>query len=233
MEIFKDLLISKMKKIPESLGLPKTWVYPNIILVAARDNNLKAMLWLEANILSPENKILIWPEGNSIMSTAARNGNLEMMQWLKNKKYPKDSDTFSEAARGCHVQVLDWLQNIYGWPDSDTTIYGWPDADQGSVDRTCDAIASTGRLDILKWALEMGCPWNESCANICASGGHMEMFHWIMSNRELFKINKFRLVNDAAFEGQLELLHWAILEYFRMECIYVSMCSQEWKFRVD
>jgi hypothetical protein len=205
MEIFKDLLIRKMKEVPKSLGLPKTWVYPNIILVAARDNNLKAIVWLENNILSSrgEKLRLIWPEGISIMSIAARNGNLEMMQWLKEKECPKDSDTFSGAARGCHIQVLDWLQIIYGWPD----------AGEDAVDRTCDAIASTGRLDILKWALDMDCPWDESCANICASGGHMEMFHWIMSNRELFEINESRLVNDAALGGHLELLQWAIKEY--------------------
>eukprot|EP01036_Dinobryon_divergens_P032877 gene32877-42554_t len=118
-------------------------------------------------------KIIIWPEGTSIMSVVARNGNLEMIQWLKEMKCPKDRNTFSEAARGCHVEVLDWLQESYGWPDA-----GWD-----AVDRTCDAIASTGRLDILKWAIAKGCPWDVHCASTCASGGHMEMFRWILDER--------------------------------------------------
>eukprot|EP01041_Mallomonas_annulata_P035283 gene35283-58207_t len=117
-------------KIPESFT--PNLVYPSIILVAARHNNLQAMKWLESNILRAANaakkKIIIWPEGTSIMSVVARNGNLEMIQWLKEMKCPKDRNTFSEAARGCHVEVLDWLQESYGWPDA-----GWD-----AVDRTCD-----------------------------------------------------------------------------------------------
>eukprot|EP01038_Epipyxis_sp_PR26KG_P018355 gene18355-25856_t len=163
------------------------------------------MKWLESNILRAANaakkKIIIWPEGTSIMSVVARNGNLEMIQWLKEMKCPKDRNTFSEAARGCHVEVLDWLQNMYGWPDA-----SWPDAFS-----TCEAIASTGRLDILQWALDHGCPWDARCASTCASEGHMEMFRWIMDlNREFFPIDMDSLCSNAASGGHLQLLQLMI-----------------------
>ncbi len=200
MELFKVVLIKKME-IPGSFT--GNWVNPTIILIAARHNNLQAIKWLESKILRAANtakKIIIWPEGTSIMSVVARNGNLEMIRWLKEKKCPKDVNTFSEAARGCHVEVLDWLQNNYGWPK-----YCWD-----AVDRTCDAIASTGRLDILKWALDKGCPWDYRCASTCASCGHMEMFRWILDlNRESFDINVDSLCSNAASGGHLQLLQLA------------------------
>eukprot|EP01035_Chromulina_nebulosa_P038676 gene38676-52251_t len=68
-------------KIPESFT--PNLVYPSIILVAARHNNLQAMKWLESNILRAANtaeKIIIWPKGTQIMSLVARNGNLEMLR---------------------------------------------------------------------------------------------------------------------------------------------------------
>eukprot|EP01036_Dinobryon_divergens_P039719 gene39719-52413_t len=186
-------------KIPESFT--PNLVYPSIILVAARHNNLQAMKWLESNILRAANtaeKIIIWPKGTQIMSLVARNGNLEMLRWLKERECPKDLDSFSNAARGCHVEVLDWLQESYGWPEE--SYGGWPDS-------TCDAIASTGRLDILQWALDKGCPWDARCASTCAMGGHMEMFRWILDlNRELFDINVDMICSDAAFGGHLQLL---------------------------
>ena len=199
MEFYKDILIEKMK-IPESFTA--NWVNPSIISVAARHNNLQAMKWLESNILHAANtakkKKIIWPEGTSIMSLAARNGNLEMLRWLKERECPKDLDSFSDAARGCHVEVLDWLQESYGWPEE--SYGGWPDS-------TCYAIACTGRLDILQWALDRGCPWDARCASACASGGHMDMFRWILDER--FFINAVHICSSAASGGHLQLLQLA------------------------
>jgi hypothetical protein len=197
MEINKDVLINKMK-IPRSFT--PNWVNPSIILVAARHNNLQAMKWLESNILCAANtakKIIIWPKGTQIMSVVARDGNLEMIQWLKEMKCPIDRNTFSEAARGCHVEVLDELQESYGWPEES---YGWPDS-------TCDAIAFTGRLDILQWALDKGCPWDARCASTCARFGHTDMFRWILDER--FFINVVDICSNAASGGHLQLLQLA------------------------
>ena len=241
MEFYKDILIKKMK-IPESFTA--NWVNPSIISVAARHNNLQAMKWLESNILHAANaakkKKIIWPpEGTSIMSVVARNGNLEMIRWLKERECPKDLNTFSEAARGCHVEVLDWLQNMYGWPDA-----RWPDAFS-----TCEAIASTGRLDLLPWALDQGCPWAARCAATCASEGHMEMFRWIMDlNREFFPIDMDSLCSNAASGGHLQLLQLAreydcpwdehtfhcaddqmgTDKWMSLGCKYMHSCSTPW-----
>ena len=192
MEEFKDILMLKMI-------INESWVNSSIILVAVRHNNLLALFWLETHILQAENhadmKKIVWTGNIPVMSFAARNGNLEMLEWLQKHQCPLDLKTFSKAARGCHVHVLYWLQVSYGWNASD---------------RTCEAIVSTGRSDILQWALEKGCPWDARCAYTIARHGHTDMFHWILnSDRESFPIDMGSLCSGAAFGGHLELLQFA------------------------
>ena len=62
MEIFKDLLIRKME-IFVFLSFPKKWVYPNVICIAIRDKNLKAILWLETHIFLRKKIKIKWPKG--------------------------------------------------------------------------------------------------------------------------------------------------------------------------
>ena len=189
MEIFKFILMRKMIR-------NESWVNSSIILVAVRKNNLLALFWLETHILRADNhadmKQIIW--NGEIMSFAARNGNLEMLEWLQKHHCPLDLKTFSKAAKGCHVQVLYWLQESYGWDASD---------------RTCEAIVSTGRSDILQWALQSGCPWDARCAYTSARHGHADMFRWIWFNRESSPIDMDSLCSGAAFGGHLELLQLA------------------------
>jgi hypothetical protein len=71
MEIFKDLLIRKMK-IPVCLSFSKKWVYPNIILIAVRDFNVKAILWLETHIFRNKKIKLKWPKTRWFKNIAAR-----------------------------------------------------------------------------------------------------------------------------------------------------------------
>ena len=189
METFKFILMIKMIR-------NESWVNSSIILVAVRKNNLLALFWLETHILRADNhadmKQIIW--NGEIMSFAARNGNLEMLEWLQKHHCPLDLKTFSKAAKGCHVQVLYWLQESYGWDASD---------------RTCEAIVSTGRSDILQWALQSGCPWDARCAYTSARHGHADMFRWIWFNRESSPIDMDSLCSGAAFGGHLELLQLA------------------------
>ena len=195
METFKFILMRKMIR-------NESWVNSSIILVAVRKNNLLALFWLETHILRADNhadmKQIIWNGEIPIMSFAARNGNLEMLEWLQKHHCPLDLKTFSKAAKGCHVQVLYWLQESYGWDASD---------------RTCEAIVSTGRSDILQWALQSGCPWDARCAYTSARHGHANMFRWIWFNRESSPIDMDSLCSGAAFGGHLELLQLARREY--------------------
>ncbi|CAB9521857.1 ankyrin repeat protein [Seminavis robusta] len=47
----------------------------------------------------------------------------------------------------------------------------------GIVD-TCAFAAGHGQLEILKWARENGCPWNEDTCEMASSGGYLEVLKW-------------------------------------------------------
>jgi hypothetical protein len=70
----------------------------------------------------------------------------------------------------------------------------------------CALAADVGNLDVLKWARENDCPWDdETCAN-AAEGGHLEVLKWARENDcpwdEL-------TCAHAAWKGHLEVLKWA------------------------
>jgi hypothetical protein len=39
-----------------------------------------------------------------------------------------------------------------------------------------------GHLEMLKWARENGCPWDEQTCYSAASGGHIEVLRWAREN---------------------------------------------------
>ena len=42
----------------------------------------------------------------------------------------------------------------------------------------CAYAAFGGRLDVLQWAREHGCPWNETTPWFAAAGGHLQVLQW-------------------------------------------------------
>ena len=48
-------------------------------------------------------------------------------------------------------------------------------------ERTCAAAAAAGNLEVLKWAREHGCPWDERTCAAAASGGHQEVLQWVLA----------------------------------------------------
>ena len=67
-------------------------------------------------------------------------------------------------AGGCSSTRLRWA--LEGWPELFARQY-W-----------CMYSASAGRLDMLRWAREHGCPWDEETLNAAAAGGHVEVLSW-------------------------------------------------------
>src|SRR5207302_593118 len=72
---------------------------------------------------------------------AASNGNLKMLQWLREKGCPWDASTCSYAAQGGHLEVLQWARD-QGCP--------W----DASI---CAYAANAGHLEILRLLREYGC----------------------------------------------------------------------------
>ena len=46
----------------------------------------------------------------------------------------------------------------------------------------CAAAATAGRLDVLRWLRENGCPWSSDTARRAALGGHLDALRWAVIN---------------------------------------------------
>jgi len=51
-----------------------------------------------------------------------------------------------------------------------------------SQKRTCAMAASAGNLEVLKWARENGCQWDQSTCAYAAAGNHLEVLQWAREN---------------------------------------------------
>ena len=102
----------------------------------------------------------------NLCTSAAKGGQLEVLEWLRENECPWDEETCTEAASGGHLEVLQWArENGCPWDEE-----------------TCSEAASGGHLETLKWARENGCPWNiEAVRANAAWGGHLEMLEWLRS----------------------------------------------------
>ena len=45
-------------------------------------------------------------------------------------------------------------------------------------EQTCYGAAACGKLGVLRWAREHGCPWDEEVCTLAAEGGHLEVLQW-------------------------------------------------------
>ena len=73
---------------------------------------------------------------------------------------------------------------------------------------TCARAARWGYLEVLKWARENGCPWDKStCADSVVEGGHLEVLQWARMNGCSWDEKTCEM---AAKNSELEVLQWAL-----------------------
>ena len=88
---------------------------------------------------------------------------------------------------------------------------------------TSEAAAATGKLDILKWAIEEGCPWDVNVCSLAAAGNnHICILKWILleSGNDVNCVPLPSLFVAAAEGGHLKTLQWLYLNYineFRLD----------------
>ena len=49
-------------------------------------------------------------------------------------------------------------------------------------EQTCEAAAQGGHLDVLQWARERDCPWDESTCMCAAQSAPLEVLRWAMEH---------------------------------------------------
>ena len=101
-----------------------------------------------------------------LCAAAARGGQFEVLEWLRENECPWDFRTCAEAAKGGHLEVVKWAR-AKGCP--------WDEW-------TCAYAAKGGQLDVLIWARANDCPWDEKTCAGAAYGGHLEVLKWARAN---------------------------------------------------
>mmetsp|Transcript_7564 Transcript_7564/g.15699 ORF Transcript_7564/g.15699 Transcript_7564/m.15699 type:complete len:142 (-) Transcript_7564:46-471(-) len=86
------------------------------------------------------------PWDDRICWRAARFGHLEVLQWLWEEECPWNKDVCVWAAQGTHPGVLQWLREE-GYPWDFWTCW--------------EASGHGGQFEVLRWAVENGCPYKE------------------------------------------------------------------------
>ena len=148
---------------------------------AAKGGHLEMLQWARENGCP-------WNEWTC--EAAAMGGHREMLQWLRQNGRPWDSSTCAFAAQGGHLEVVQWLREN-GCPWDAMTCAGrqlegtWRFCSgrlrrcpwNGPCSRDCG-----GHLEVLQWARENGCPWDEHTCSAAAKEGHLEVLQWAREN---------------------------------------------------
>jgi len=103
---------------------------------------------------------------SEVCAIAARNGNLEMLKFLRGNGCPFSEETCADAAEGGHLELLRWArENGCPWDE-----------------KTCTGAARGGHLFLLKWVRQNGCPWDEKTCAGAAGGGYLKILSYLKSN---------------------------------------------------
>ena len=108
-------------------------------------SNVEAAELGEVSLLKDRHSRGLLPDWPLLCASAAKGGQLKVLQWLRENECPWDELTCRAAADGGQLEVLKWAR-ANGCP--------WDE-------KTCAFAAEGGHLEMLKWARENDCPWNE------------------------------------------------------------------------
>ena len=127
-----------------------------------------------------------------LCEAAARSGQLEELNMLRESGAPWNFRTCWAAAAGGHLEVLQCAR-----------------ANGCARDRfTCSEAAACGHLGILQWACANGCPWDDLTCSEAALGGHLEERGAAVGARENGYLWSVWICQCAAKGGHLEVLKW-------------------------
>lgn len=133
----------------------------NVIMQASQRGQLGVLQWFDET-----NDFRDWKYQEHSFGIAAKNGHLEIMTWLREKRCSYGGRVFQNALEGGHIHVLEWLYNI----NSGFSRFGGASA------------ALYGNLKVLQWMQSKGilCDKGE-CLSIAIENGYTEIVDWLTS----------------------------------------------------
>lgn len=157
---------------------------------------------------------------NKVCDIAAENGWLDLLMWAQNNEYPHDCRTFLLASEHGHLSILKWsfdngLQEE--WVPRMSTIA----AKNGHLEIvkllftisphlcnewTCSYAAMFGHIEILKWLINNGCPYDEFTYKYAAQFGYLEILKWIREKEQA--VWNRSICWNALESKNIEILKW-------------------------
>jgi hypothetical protein len=98
---------------------------------------------------------------------AAKNGYLELLQWVRNYEPSTIADCVYTAIEHEHFNILKWLKDENLIPD---------------YYNICCGASQLGYLNVLKWARLNDIPWTRYTCHIAKSHNHLELLQWARDN---------------------------------------------------
>ena len=160
-------------------GRPKLGVYKNAI----RNGHLNILKWFIINFLADDHAVSL----EMLYDEAARCGQIEMLEWFTEnngtgwhsyivKAAIQGECQSTQDSEGRHrrfaigqINVLQWLINK-GHDLSKNGLY------------ICQQAATSGALNVLQWARELGYPWDKTVTKQARINNSYDVYKWAIEN---------------------------------------------------
>jgi hypothetical protein len=127
---------------------------------------------------------------------AARNGHLNILEWLMSiTPYRMDIICINAAIRG-HAHVLEWARDI-------TILEGCHPSQMWLFSTR---LVEAGKLEPIQLAFQYGCTFESMLCSNAAKYGHLQVLQWARANHFYWDET---VCSRAAYRGDLEMLQWA------------------------
>lgn len=160
---------------------------------AASKGHYDVVKWLHTNG-SPSTWRIDWQTFNYVVDRPPRDGQLEMLQWLRDNNYPWTAAACTAAVRHENFEVLKWLRSA---PNEEDRCPWCSDA--------CSSAARHGYFEILKWLRHNGCSWNEQTFSSAVCGGDWEILKWLKHNGCPWDVKSYLM---ASYSKRIDILIW-------------------------
>ena len=126
-----------------------------------------------AAVAKPSYSVMRWVDERlankddpTFMTSAAGEGNVTEMEWLRKRGYPMNTDTLNTAIHHKKPKAIKWLLAQKCPMDESTT----------------QACAYANGLHLLQRLRKLGCPWTEDVMLACMYDDNLSIFQWAAEN---------------------------------------------------
>jgi hypothetical protein len=161
-----------------------------------------------------------WPVRVDVPGLLAERGDLELLQYVREKGAPFTAHTLASAAGRGQLAVMRWLRDV-GCP-WDATACRQAALVMASIpmlellldggcpidESACEAAASRGSLDLLQFLRARGAPWDATTCSSAAAAAALPVLQWARAQEPPCPWNA-DTIRGAVFHEAGEVLVWA------------------------